>query len=1381
MDFKEVCNFFGGSIFPEEVRSNLAELSYKIGQPSPPLGPQTISTWACENLQRAIWHALSGQTLDQFSPIAQLISQPGLPERWIFRAHAYRILFLSWFEHPACFRFCSLTGSPAKVTSDSGLAGDTITHGVGRDIEACNELMQYANPQDVAEFYLFSAINLLPETLELARGLHPVLGKKNAELSDAGSELVQKTHHALHAAQNILDTSGLISLSAYIDRLFHELAYAQGLPEIDLYIRSMRAKYIAAGDIHGLGIIDLMLGHTSCSTPFTSPIALNMNTRDEWDDFGGDSSQYNPIFQARNPLQSLNGHQVQAHRLPSLTEDICSSSRHPDTSETTSDTMCPAKTSICRSTTQDILQHYESAKTHFGCVGSARGVAIAVLHEACLRRLLAMAPDFAQTKEDQIAELYYRAEFLFMACGDSLNFRLTQVHRVSTYSGMPDWLDIAYDIGRWAAQTVNDEFVLYLGLFILRVARHAKYMRGQIHETRHQVQISMAIFDSGSRRSTALLQSLALEVECLVSLGDHRSALRWLNNMDELSHNVVLAFMEDLQNHQEEMLENRLLFRNQVFAYQHHIKQACDLAISIYPCITKNVVKIKDVIVDLMNRVRELDVFESTEAPTSVWLANMEVRLHFAQALVNIDTAEPLMTQDEMVAALSESLCLVDYSNPLANLLTVEVLKRLGLDEGAAATLLDVGENLSIALDLPEDLVSEPYLSQREIQGHEILLRACIQTKNWERGRRVMDTLEKLAPGYFTDVQSYTKVAPWERCLSAGLVMEGLEHHGLALRFLAQSRWFYVVNQRGWQNMSETGGRLVQLQTGGGRLANSYVRVLLNMRDEGSYEQALGPFRSSRINLRTLQVFGHLSDYLIEDPEYEALAAVEADKKGLLMEQASSPIDMDRARLIRDQYRAQLLLDLRSLPRSRTHEEEVELTKLEIDEPYLQSRLQEASRLRDWHQSPEPSDQDFWERASANKALDKVLVILLSVDEDGLALFGISDQGINHVSFQTAINAGVMRSLVNVCLHHFTSHEGREPWVDGFESLALISAAISIPLEDAIDMAEHVIFISSGDLTRFPFSTLIHRDRHLGIQKAVSQAPSFYHLLYLMACNGLKGPLGRFCAVAKPGKSSKKTRNTDEMELPMAGIETMLIALLFGTKPRNAAEMTREDLMKDFESCDWLHLGTHGSLDADAPFHSSLSLKEKLRVIDLLAVQSTVKVVVFSACFSGLGQATDRGDNLGFSHAVLAAGANTFIGALWHTRDLATLVHMYFFYWELLNHRDQVSIATVWQRATYNLYHLDQQNNKGVIRMLDSFINGWDAAEELGFQPGKLVKNGRRKLEDLKEELTLSATEIDFKHPYFWAPFIIMGNGEQYIMSKRAEHASAEAKEDERK
>ena len=328
MDFKEVCDFFGGSIFPEEFRSNLDELSYKISQPSSTFGPQRITTWACENLLLAIWHALSGH-IDQFTLLAQLISQPGLPGRWLFRAHAYRILFLSWFERPAYFRFCSLARSPAKVTSDNGLKGGIIPHAVRNDLEACEELIQYVPHQDFAEFSLFNAIYLLPTALDVARSLHPILGKRNSESSDPSVEFIQTTYHALQAAQNILDIYGLVSLSAYVDRLFHELAYAQNLLGSDSYIESMRTKYLATGDGHGLGLIEMILGNMACSTPFTSPIALNMYIPDGWNDFGGDSSQYNPITKSASSLQSHGYHHVQAHRLPSLTKDFARIQNNP--------------------------------------------------------------------------------------------------------------------------------------------------------------------------------------------------------------------------------------------------------------------------------------------------------------------------------------------------------------------------------------------------------------------------------------------------------------------------------------------------------------------------------------------------------------------------------------------------------------------------------------------------------------------------------------------------------------------------------------------------------------------------------------------------------------------------------------------------------------------------------------------------------------------------------------------------------------------------------------------------------------------------------------------------------------------------------------------
>ncbi|KAK3172833.1 hypothetical protein OEA41_006158 [Lepraria neglecta] len=1121
-----------------------------------------------------------------------------------------------------------------------------------------------------------------------------------------------------------------------------------------------------------------MHGDRSCSTPFTSPIVLNLNIRDDWDDCGGDSGQYSPLSRAKSLLQRLQETIGASDCFSPLTEELYATPFYRGSStECTSESGVASdpEGSLEKSVVQEAFQFYEVARTCFERPGSVRGVAAAILREACLRQALTMPAGYIGTRKEvqQISNLFSRAEFLFAACGDIWNQRLAQTHRISVYARNFDRLALGLEIGRWGRETGNDEYTLRFGLLALRLARHARNVRGQIHEARHHVHIALAIFDAGTRRSSAMLQSLALEIDCLASLGDYQSALLKLDDMKGLLRNVVALFFEDLEAHGDKMLEDPYGLQERICAHQHSIKKTCELAFSIVPHYTKDIAGIEGVIGDLMRRVKELDFSEFSHTSTTVWLARQEERLRFVRASIAVDKTEFSTNSagDGLAPVLEEALCVTDESTPTARLYCVNLKSRIGEMGEAAAVLSSVKDDVVFPTDLPEDLVSKHYLVQKEVQGQELLLGACIQVKDWERGSSVMDALEKLSPGYFTNVSSYTRIPPWQRCLWAGLVMEGLGHLGLALRFLTQSRYFFSLSQDLRQAMSGTGERLVQLQTGGGRLTNSFIRVLLLLRDQGTYEHDLQPLSSSRVNLTTFNAFAEPLEYLSGDPEADALVALETDRMGLFNELESSPSDMDRAQLIRDQYHMQLLLDLKSLPRPRTKEEDIELERLESEKEDAQNRLQTASMTRDWTQGPQPSKDGIWELIIESGALDKAIAIYISVDEDGMALFGINEKGVEHASFNSTANTRCIRKLVKICLHEFTVSEGRASWMDAFEPLVLLSTAILGPLEEAIAAVEHIIFISSGDLTRFPFGTLIFKSAHLIMQKGVSQAPSLYGLLYLITRDTNKSSIGKFSVVAKPG-SLREARKTGEPELPMAGIEAILLAYFFGTEPRNAADMTREDFMQEFESCNWLHLGTHGSLDLEAPFHSSLSLKEKLRVLDLLAIQSTVKVVVFSACLSGLGKATDRGDVLGFSHAVLAAGANAYIGALWHSNDLATLVHMFLFYWGLIHHEDRVSIATLWHRATLALFSLKKENNEGITGMIDAFVNGWDAAEEEGLRPETFVRNGRRKLLDLKDEIESSGSEIDFIHPYFWAPFIIMGNAEQYYMAQTGDHDS---------
>ena len=63
-----------------------------------------------------------------------------------------------------------------------------------------------------------------------------------------------------------------------------------------------------------------------------------------------------------------------------------------------------------------------------------------------------------------------------------------------------------------------------------------------------------------------------------------------------------------------------------------------------------------------------------------------------------------------------------------------------------------------------------------------------------------------------------------------------------------------------------------------------------------------------------------------------------------------------------------------------------------------------------------------------------------------------------------------------------------------------------------------------------------------------------------------------------------------------------------------------------------------------------------------MGVRSDAKAVIFSACLSGTGRPYSSDDVAGFSHVVLATGANVFGGCLWQVNELTTMLHMVIFY-----------------------------------------------------------------------------------------------------------------------
>jgi CHAT domain-containing protein len=328
----------------------------------------------------------------------------------------------------------------------------------------------------------------------------------------------------------------------------------------------------------------------------------------------------------------------------------------------------------------------------------------------------------------------------------------------------------------------------------------------------------------------------------------------------------------------------------------------------------------------------------------------------------------------------------------------------------------------------------------------------------------------------------------------------------------------------------------------------------------------------------------------------------------------------------------------------------------------------------------------------------------------------------------------------------------------GQSQLKALSKILIEPLQQETSMKKHIIFIPSGVLTRVPFSTLLFENTHLILQKEVSQVPSLTLLHDLVTRQHNLSTTINASIIARPG-------NYVDRWLPMAGMEAAMIANTLGTEPINAKTLDRKDLQDHFRTGDFLHICTHVEHDAEYPFNSRLLLKKlrkseiQFRVVDMLAVNKQVVLVTFSACLSGIGNASENGDVQGFSHAVLQAGANAYIGALWKANDLATMLHMHFFYTGMFAVLDQPSIAEAWRRATIMLYNFTPAD---AVVYLKQFVGLWEEQEAQGKKIGAFIGgNGKEKL--LKEIETFEqqdpAKPVCFQYPKYWAAFALVGNG----------------------
>jgi CHAT domain-containing protein/tetratricopeptide (TPR) repeat protein len=205
--------------------------------------------------------------------------------------------------------------------------------------------------------------------------------------------------------------------------------------------------------------------------------------------------------------------------------------------------------------------------------------------------------------------------------------------------------------------------------------------------------------------------------------------------------------------------------------------------------------------------------------------------------------------------------------------------------------------------------------------------------------------------------------------------------------------------------------------------------------------------------------------------------------------------------------------------------------------------------------------------------------------------------------------------------------------------------------------------------------------------------------------------------------------------LPFAGQEVKNLSNMFpNTNPLIDRNFTLTDTQRSMNASNIVHFATHASFVTGVPENSFILFgngeRSTLTDIGSWSLQN-VDLVVLSACETGLGGLGNGEEILGLGYQFHNRGARAVMASLWAVSDGGTQALMTSFY-AALQHQD--SKAEALQKAQIALitgnYETLEDSSRGIVGVRQRVETG---------TPANVVDR--------------------LSHPYYWAPFILIGNG----------------------
>jgi CHAT domain-containing protein len=168
---------------------------------------------------------------------------------------------------------------------------------------------------------------------------------------------------------------------------------------------------------------------------------------------------------------------------------------------------------------------------------------------------------------------------------------------------------------------------------------------------------------------------------------------------------------------------------------------------------------------------------------------------------------------------------------------------------------------------------------------------------------------------------------------------------------------------------------------------------------------------------------------------------------------------------------------------------------------------------------------------------------------------------------------------------------------------------------------------------------------------------------------------------------------------------------------------------------DIIHFASHGELNPQSPLFSSIRLANendedgRLEVHEIFNLDlEKASLVTLSACETGLGKLTNGDELIGLTRGFIYAGTPSIVASLWEVNDKSTSDLMNLFYKNLKTHSKVEALRMA------QLEMINGDTGRGIVRGVGGIVSS-----------------------EAKDSPQSSAT-VNGSHPYFWAPFILLGD-----------------------